>query len=127
MKITQIIDLIEEKANREKCIYIASYSEAYCEPKNFDDYVCFINTNNLDLIQIVKNIIEFVKKCTNRFEFEFTDEFIDNEAQFQIDGYKNIVIKNLDTTFNIDFSNIEKILYDELIKNNFKTDSVLFE
>lgn len=114
-----MIDLIEQFAIKKKEIYIVAYTEKYCEPSDFDERLSFINSTESE--QIIKYIVEYVKLHSKYNEFEFDNEFCGDEAQFKIDGYKTIKIKNCNPELKINFEDIEKTLYDELIKNKLKT------
>lgn len=119
MEKFDIIDLIEQKAIEKKCIFVALYSQGYCEPANYDEVCCFISTTNTQ--EIIEHIVGFLTTMTKNFEFEFDEEFFENTGQFKIDGYKNVVIKNFNPNYKVDFAHIEKPLYLHLIKNKFKT------
>ncbi len=118
MEHIYMIDLIERLATENKNIYIVAYSEIYCEPKDFDDGIYFINSKEPK--QIIEYIVKFVKQHSKDYEFEFDDEFYGNKAQFKIDGYKTVKIKNCNPKLKINFDEMKKILCDELIKNKLK-------
>lgn len=120
MEELDIIDIIEHKAIQTQSIYVVLYAQGYCEPANFDETVCFINSTNE--IKIVEHIISFVKKMSKDYTFEFDSEFFDDVAYFKIDGYKNVKIKNCNQNLKINFEDIEKQVYDKLIVSGFKTD-----
>lgn len=118
MEELDIINIIEYKAIQTQSIYIVLYSQGYCEPSNFDENVCFINsTNDKDIIEY---ITMFIKKMSRDYIFEFDDEFCGNEANFMIDGYKIVKIKNCNQNLFLNFEDIEKQLYYKLIEIGFK-------
>jgi len=119
MEELDIINIIEYRAIQTQSIYVVLYAQRYCEPSNFDETVCFINSTNEE--NIIEHIVMFVKKMTRDYIFEFNDEFYGNEAKFEIDGYKNVKIKNCNQSLKINFENIEKQLYDKLMVSGFKT------
>ena len=118
MEITDIIELVEHYAQEKKCIYILSYSEGYCEPRQFEENVCFIKSTKND--EIISNIVKFLKVVSKRKEFEFREYFQKNEANLIIDGYNNLIMKNCNSKTDIDFIELENGLKDELIKNGWK-------
>ena len=119
MEELDIIDIVEQRAIQTQSIYIVLYAQGYCEPSNFDETVCFINF--ADEENIIEQIAMFVKKMTRDYTFEFDNEFYGNEANFMIDGYKNVKIKNCNQSSKLNFENIEKQVYDKLIVSGFKT------
>ena len=120
MEELDIIDIIEYRAIQIQSIYIALYSQGYCEPSNFNETVCFINSTDKETI--IEQIAIFVQKMTKDYTFEFDDEFYGDEANFKIDGYKNVKIKNCNQSLKINFEDIEKQVYDKLVVFGFKTD-----
>lgn len=71
---------------------------------------------------IIEQIAIFIKKMTRYYTFEFDDEFYGDEANFKINGYKNVKIKNCNQSLKFNFEDIKKQVYDKLIVSCFKTD-----
>ena len=88
--------------------------------QNFDETVCFINSTNK--INIIELIVLFVKKMTKDYISEFDEEFYNDEANFEIDGYKKVKIKNCNKSLKLNFEDIEKQVNDKLIVSGLKTD-----
>jgi hypothetical protein len=120
-----IADLIHEKAVEEKSISVSLCTTGYCDPTVFDEDVCFINAIELD--EIIEEISVFVKENSQNNEFQFDYEFCKNEAQFKIDGYKDVFIINCNPNLKIDFEDIEKPLYEKLIDLGLKSQYNPFE
>lgn len=116
-----VLNIIDDYTTQNKCIFIIAYSQGYCELKNYDEEVCLIYSTDKE--EIIDSIVNFIKKISNGLKFEFNEYFQEREAYFQIDGYKNILIKNNNLEFEFDFSQIEKIVYDKLILNGLQSDN----
>lgn len=118
MEITDIIELVEHYAEQKKCIYILAYSEGYCEPRQFEEHVCFIKSTKHD--EINENIVKFLNTISKHKEFEFGEYFQILEANFTLDGYNNVIMKNCVPESRVDFSKLENDLKDALVKDGWK-------
>lgn len=120
METIDILNIIETHAKNNQCIFILTYYESYCDPKEYGEYVSFIQPNDYDsiIISIVKHLLNVSKKL----KFEFDMEFTIDEAEFLIDGYLRVLIKNMSDK-QINFTDIKKKLHDELIDNEFVENS----
>ena len=66
---------------KKQLIYVTLRCDRYCCDYDYYDDVCFIA--HVDVDTIVNSIVEFVKKKTKDFTFEFCDELTKNTIIFK--------------------------------------------